>query len=82
MTPEQIQDLLAHYPDLKYRLSQANPADKLCLDQVIDAKSPTDMRAALLNWSTNGALGNDKSREHDGRDRQSARLSRDRRWLR
>ena len=61
MTPEQIQDLLARNPHLKELLGQANPADKLCLDQVINAKDPTDMRAALLNWSTNGALGNDKT---------------------
>lgn len=61
MTPDQIHDLLDHNPELKDLFSRGNGADKLCLDQVINAKDPTEMRAALLNWSTNGALGNDKT---------------------
>ena len=61
MTPDQIHDLLDHNPEIKELFGRGNGADKLCLDQVINAKDPTEMRAALLNWSTNGALGNDKT---------------------
>ncbi|MEO8553948.1 MAG: hypothetical protein ABI678_28435, partial [Kofleriaceae bacterium] len=61
MTPDQIHDLLEHNPEIKELLGRGNGADKLCLDQVINATDPTAMRAALLDWSTNGALGNDKS---------------------